>query len=116
MYRNSGAKIKGIAQDFFFIDILISIAVAIGVYDFAESLVAAVVVFAIFAFFSWISHIVLYGFGEIVEKICAIEAALNPATETDKDTAVPSDDEIICPICGNVQKGGKYCSRCGTYL
>jgi hypothetical protein len=124
---------KGLAGVFCFLGILISIGVAIGAYrltmaltggvfsdgDTGISLLVAVVVFAISALLSWLSYLVLYGFGEIVEKICAIDAAMHPSTETNKDTKdtdEPESTEKICPSCGNTQTDGKYCARCGTKL
>jgi hypothetical protein len=67
MYRNSGASIKGLARFFCFVGILISVGVAKWAYRLTMSSLVAVVVFAIAALLSWISFIVLYGFGEIVE-------------------------------------------------
>lgn len=77
MYENVGGKIKGVAQTFTVIGIIISVLLFIVLMIPAgeaaregsgTELIFPFVVLIIGCLFSWLSSLVLYGFGQLIEN------------------------------------------------
>ena len=66
MFNNVGGKIKGLAQVLTWIGIAASIIGAL--IQTKTSIILAVLTLGLGILFSWLSNLVLYGFGELVEN------------------------------------------------
>lgn len=71
MFNNIGGKIKGLAQVLFWLEVVAAVIVGIVLVEDTEGIsllfaIAGVIV-------AWISAWFLYGFGEIIDKLCDIE-------------------------------------------
>lgn len=74
MYNNIGKKIKGLAKATFIIVTVICVLAGIGLMLSDEDLIAiGILTMIICPLIAWISSWVLYGFGELVDKVCDIE-------------------------------------------
>ena len=75
MYNNIGRKIKGMAKVIFailaFFFILMGTSLLNAGADAIEGL--GVILIVLGPVFAWVSSFLLYGFGELVEKVCNIE-------------------------------------------
>ena len=74
MFDNVGKKIKGLAEVVFFLEIMAFIIIGFVVIAKGGSFLAwGILIFALGAISAWISALLLYGFGELIDKICDIE-------------------------------------------
>ena len=86
MFNNIGRKIKIVAKVFFWIGVLISIIIPlVSVQSVSYSLngyqyrtsgnnILAVILFIVIGILiSWLSTIILYGFGELIERVTGID-------------------------------------------
>ncbi|MBQ7802177.1 MAG: hypothetical protein IJ375_07650 [Oscillospiraceae bacterium] len=83
MYHEVGQKIKKWAEILVIIDtiIFITLGVLVCAYFFSRDemllgLVLAVLVVLVGYFISWLSHLLLYAFGELVDRTISIDDAL----------------------------------------
>lgn len=72
MYDNISNKIKGLANAIFIIEAILSFVLGIILLS-NEELLYGFLTLAIGPLIAWISSWVLYGFGELIEKVSAIE-------------------------------------------
>ena len=74
MYENIGSKIKGLAKTLFIIEAIVGvisgIVIASTVWD---GVVIGILVMVVAPILAWASSLVLYGFGELIDKVCEIE-------------------------------------------
>lgn len=130
MYQNSGGKIKGVAVIFCVVDIILAFIAAIGVYRFVSSamryysdgngaaLLIAFVVLCALGLLGWLTYLLLYGFGELVENSAIIAASVRSdsagvsAQVQEKNTQTSS----VCPNCGAKTGNEKFCAKCGHNL
>lgn len=91
MYDNVGGKIKKLASVVAVIGIIASVIA--GICIMAVSAISGLIVAAIGAFVSWISNIVLYAFGDLVENVGTIKRAITNENVTPKGSK-KSDEEI----------------------
>lgn len=74
MYENIGKKLKGLAIAVFIIMLILSIVGGAIIIIVDDDLVAVgIVVMLVMPLVAWISSWFLYGFGELVDKVCDIE-------------------------------------------
>lgn len=89
MYDNIGEKIKTISKAF--VGIVISFAVLIGialVFN-SDTAVIGLLVATIVPLIAWFFSLVLYGLGELIEKVCLIEEhTRNKDTKTGTHTNI----------------------------
>lgn len=145
MFHNSGKKIQTFAIVVFILSLLIALlgagAVIVGLsqQNYGEMsggiIVAGIIAFVVFAFFAWLSALMTYSYGKIVESQETFLDALRKGTftqggqaqrpiaqqaaQTVQQTAppVPPVRQAVCPACGNpVEPGTMYCKKCGAKL
>ena len=72
MYDNIGKKIKGLANATFIVEAILSVITGIALWVTIEEWWCALILFCGLAV-AWVSSCFLYGFGEIIDKLCDIE-------------------------------------------
>ena len=134
MYDNIGSKIKGLAKALFIIEAIWTIisGIVLLCIDDRNNAFLAVFLFIGGPIFAWISSWLLYGFGELIDKVC--EIATN--TRENEYSATAPKGELItkpsesvhvnttCPECGKKVSGVQnsflrgtdttVCPHCGT--
>ncbi|MBO4692915.1 MAG: magnesium transporter [Clostridia bacterium] len=81
MFSNIGKKIKKLATVLCWLGIIISIVCGIVAWVAADDEIGALIFLVVAvagSLLSWISSFVLYGFGELIDKVTDIEYRLNP--------------------------------------
>ncbi len=95
MFDNIGGKIKGLAKFVTWVGILASVIVGIGMisistpYGHRPSVPAGILTMVAGSLGAWVSSLVLYGFGELIEQTTKINQALTKPEE--KPDAYPND-------------------------
>lgn len=89
MFDNIGSKIKGLAQALFWLEIIASVIVGVVLIENTKGLSLLYVLAGVIV--ALVSAWVLYGFGEIIDKLCDIETntrggAGKPKTQCNVDT------------------------------
>ncbi|MBE6701730.1 MAG: hypothetical protein E7582_07595 [Ruminococcaceae bacterium] len=85
MYKNIGSKIKGLATIIFVIEALVSVVAGIVLLAIDEAFVWIGLIYLIGGpIVAWVSSFLLYGFGELIDKVCEIEK--NTRTNNNNDT------------------------------
>ncbi len=96
-YKNIGRKIKMLAKIEFYIGIIFSILFSAIIFFAAiksenVSLCITATIILIGGFLaSWIGNFFIYGFGEIIDKLCEIE---NNTKSVEENKAVSQNEEI----------------------
>jgi hypothetical protein len=72
MYDNIGEKIKGLAKATFIVETIASVITGIALWIETEEWWCALILFC-GPIVAWVSSWLLYGFGEIIDKLCDIE-------------------------------------------
>lgn len=74
MYNNIGGKIKGLAVAAFIFNLIVPIIACIAISSIDDEFIPiGIIVLIVGFFFAWVSTWLLYGYGELIEKTCAIE-------------------------------------------
>lgn len=74
MYDNIGGKIKGMAKAIFVIVSIAAVIAGFAIMTVDENfIVFGAITMIVIPFIAYVSSFLLYGFGELVEKTCAIE-------------------------------------------
>ncbi len=74
MYDNIGGKIKGLAKAFFIVEAIAAVITGIALMATDEDLIGiGLLVMVVGPLVAWVSSWLLYGFGEIIDKLCDIE-------------------------------------------
>jgi len=134
MYDNIGTKIKDVAIAFCIIGIIAS--VVLGIFLMDGAVIGGLLVMVIGSLFSWLSSFPLYGFGEMIDKLSAIEQNTRsikskeknntnaPAKASNsnskknnsafKEKAVFEDEymDVVCPECGETLSFNKSEKKC----
>lgn len=104
MYNNIGGKIKDLAKGTFIVESIISVIMSFVMMIDTEGLSLLLIIVG--PIIAWVSSWLLYGFGEIIDKLCEISEILNPA-ETNIEKTTDNDDDqsenvpqVVCPKCG----------------
>ena len=72
MYDNVGGKIKGLAKATFMVEAIVAVIIGIVLWINTEEWWCALILFC-GPIVAWVSSWLLYGFGEIIDKLCDIE-------------------------------------------
>ena len=92
MYDNIGKKIKGLAKWMFIVE---AIAAAIAglalMFTDEELIIFGLLALLLGPIVAWVSSWLLYGFGELVDKVCDIESNMRGATN--EALATPNEKE-----------------------
>lgn len=98
MYENIGGKIKGLAKAVFIIETIITVIAGIILMSMDEdlSLLGFFVMF-VGPLASWLSSLLLYGFGELIDKASEIERNTR-AGEIKSETQAKIDSERVSKI------------------
>jgi len=128
LFGNSGKKVKSLALGVFFVEaigsiitgiILMGIGIIFMVTDYFIAFGLLAIVFG--PAIAWLSSLVLYAFGELVDKTCGIHnkvvgveapgpkapvyqpanVATQPAPVATATTANDGSKEVTCPTCNN---------------
>lgn len=74
MYDNIGRKIKNLAEAIFIIATILAVIMGIALTFLLEDIFyVGLIVLVVGPIVAWISSWLLYGFGELVDKVCDIE-------------------------------------------
>ena len=135
LFDNAGGKIKTLAKIFFYVGIVVSVVLWIIILFEAASvgdipLVFLSVLVLILGFLmSWISNILIYGFGCLIESNEGILENLNNEQEKyypdnnqnafdNQYTYTPPTSKVrFCTNCGNqLYEEALFCGKCGTKI
>ncbi len=93
MYDKIGDKIKTLAKAIAIIGIVASVIYGIVLLSL-EQTTAGIIYILIMPFLIWANSFVLYGFGELIEKVCNIEKNIRKgSSKTDTETEQKDNDE-----------------------
>ena len=111
-YSNVGGKLKIFAKIIFALDTALTVLLGIAILILAEESNTMGLFFIILGpVFSWLGSLVLYGFGELVER--AAEIAHN--TSNTYHIAQKNVKKIFCQKCGSeADYGSQFCAQCGS--
>lgn len=137
MYKNIGPKIKGLAKAIVIVEAIVSVIIGIALMASDDGLVVSgLLVMLVGPTVAWVSSWVLYGFGELVDKVCNIERNIRgenfdldeeellednefnniittkEISHKKEETVIPEEYKGIysCPKCGcTIKKGQKEC-------
>ena len=91
MYDNIGSKIKGLAEGVFIGEAVLSAIVGIALLASGEDLILTGFLVLLFGpIVAWVSSWLLYGFGELIDRVC--EIAQNTRTSQNTPTATTSQE------------------------
>ena len=126
MYEHVGRKIKSVAEWINVLGVFISVLIGIIIIGHNEdNFLAGLLVIGIGAIISWLSTLLLYGFGQLIDDTATIREATvamqrrkQEASFGDDATAATGDhnesDLGFCTHCGAPRTDiGAYCSSCG---
>ncbi len=118
MYDNIGGKIKGLAKASFIVEAIAAVITGIALWVDTEEWWCSLILFC-GPIVAWVSSWLLYGFGELIDKVSNIERnTRGEANETAsnlmvKDEVVePTPKEIVikkCDFCGKENANGAHC-------
>lgn len=120
MYKNVGAKIKALATVFLALWILVSVITGITVIAVNEYLVwVGIAVILIGSAMGWLAGIMVYAYGELVDRTTKIEMLLRLSAMSgpvpSAEAPSRSSSEIFCKKCGTKYdlSAGTICPSCG---
>ena len=96
LYSNIGSKIKTWAKWVFIVEAIASVIGAICMMASAENswmLVVGMIVLVVGPFIAWVSSWLLYGFGEIIVKLTAIERNTHSTNADKEESSVHTNEE-----------------------
>lgn len=93
MYNAIGKKIKFLAQFLFAVPTTIAFIIGF-VLLFKNAWVISLILVVVIPLISWISSWFLYGFGEIIDKLCDIEQNTRNANSYIEETHKESEEKI----------------------
>ena len=132
MYRDIGEKIKGLAIVIFFIEAIASVIGGFILWMDNEEW-WCILIIIIGPFLAWVSSWLLYGFGEIIDKLCDIERNTRGGKSTieikrkadriEKEALAKAEwdeedpyDEIETIVIGNTEYIEFMCPTCQEFL
>lgn len=123
-YDNIGNKIKGLATGTFIIEAFLSlisgialIFIGFDVYDGDNLIIVGIALLLFGPAIAWLSSLVLYGFGELIDKVCKIEENINKINSNDTNESIIETPEINNtdqPLEFKKAINSWVCSQCGT--
>ncbi len=132
MFEDVGKKIKGVAKGWFALQCVAAFVSGLVLVIEDEDMVGAMLlIWVLGPILAWLSSLMLYGFGEIVDTaiINRKEEVVDPAqvasvVPVSKGAAVdkwlnnkPADaakNSAIIPVGADIPEGAKWCAICGT--
>ena len=88
MYDNIGSKIKGLAEGVFIGEAVLSAIVGIALLASGEDLILTGFLVLLFGpIVAWVSSWLLYGFGELIDRVCEIAQNTRTSQNTPTFTA-----------------------------
>ena len=88
MYDNIGEKIKGLAKAAFIVEAIVAAIVGIALLASDEDLIfTGLLVLLVGPIIAWVSSWLLYGFGELIDKVCEIAKNTRASQNTPTVTA-----------------------------
>ena len=127
MFNNPGAKIKGLAKTFFWIEV-VAFAVAVlamsdELFESMEGILIGVLILAVGVGIAYIGALFLAAFGELVESNTQIKETSKEILQKLNVPAAPAapqqplPNKAFCPACGSqVSADHLYCSNCGSKM
>ena len=114
MYHNAGQKIKSVARFACTMGIFVSVICALTLLVMKQVGLAILVV-VIGCFISWLSVLLLYAFGDLVENVAGIRAELARINNTDAAAPKEEGDQWICGHCFEFNpQDAQRCIHCGA--
>ena len=89
MYDNIGGKIKGLAKATFIVEAIASVITGIALWVDTEEWWCALILFC-GPIVAWVSSWLLYGFGELIDRVC--EIAKNTRTSQNTPTVTANQE------------------------
>lgn len=124
MFDNIGKKIKSVAKIFFVLGVILSVfygitMLLIGLLEFDSFgylIFIAPILSVLGCVLSWMSVIVLYGFGELVDTVCGEKQEnINVIKKTVPKN--PTANMVLCEICGaDISSNKTVCHVCGNKI
>ena len=101
MFKNIGRKIKGLAKGVFIAEVilialaaltmLISNSMVLSRTQIASAIIGTLIIAAVWIFIAWLSVLVLYGFGELIDSNTKSEKHLEFLAKVEFDKLSPAD-------------------------
>lgn len=101
MFKNIGRKIKGLAKGVFIAEVilialaalimLISYSMVLSRTQIASAIIGTLIIAAVWIFIAWLSVLVLYGFGELIDSNTKSEKHLEFLAKVEFDKLSPAD-------------------------
>jgi hypothetical protein len=117
MYKNIGKKMKGLAKGIFIIESILAVLAGIVLILSDDDLIlTGFLVMILLPIAAWISSWLLYGFGEIIDRLQLIEKNTRPATNEPSAPVHTAAQAPITPATPSFATEGKIasgvCPRC----
>lgn len=122
MYENIASKIKGLATGTFLVETILSVIAAVAIMATDEDMILfGLLVLIIGPLVAWLSTLVLYGFGELIEKVCEIARNTAPAksettSEANNQTSTDAAASTSAPASQATPIKHYKCPKCGTHV
>ena len=115
MYNNIGSKIKWLASTIFIIEAIGAAISGFALVFLNENMIPiGLLVIVVGPIFAWISSWLLYGFGELIDKVCDIESNMRKTpSKAITDMIIRQGNGYICPKCHLSNDSMEPCERCG---
>lgn len=116
MYKNVGKQIKDLASIITLIEAVASVitGIIVACVDFEDMWWIGAIIIAGGLLVAWLSNLILYAYGELVDKTSLIESYLN-TNQTNKSSSfqnkIAGPNEWKCSKCGAVNQN--YVGTCG---
>lgn len=101
MFKNIGRKIKGLAKGVFIAEVilialaalimLVSNSMVLSRTQIASAIIGTLIIAAVWIFIAWLSVLVLYGFGELIDSNTKSEKHLEFLAKVEFDKLSPAD-------------------------
>ena len=85
MYKQIGEKIKGIAEGIFIVGVIASVAVAYVFWTGTKKILIGLLIVLVGIIASWLSTILLYGFGQLISTNEEIRDLLEKQNHIDRE-------------------------------
>lgn len=117
MYKNIGKKMKGLAKGIFIIESILAVLAGIVlILSDDDMILPGFLVMILLPIAAWISSWLLYGFGEIIDRLQLIEKNTRPATNEPSEPSEPVHTAAFNPLTppNSMEEkiSTKRCPRC----
>lgn len=121
MFNNPGGKLKSLAKVFFWLNLILFILGGIFLIvmaienDVPMLILAGVLAIGVGILIAWLSTILLYAFGELVESNTRLaEKVCGGAPVSSGSAYYAAPKPSVCPNCGAaLTPGSRFCTTCG---